>query len=133
LYRSDVVDTWRPDEDWLQQAIISPGETKIVQKKGGGMLLTQKWCSRQLGMTRGGFGWPVNEKPWQRRTPTCAGEGLSADRTEGSMKEKTTAGSPWPRRQQRPGEAGGTAEQHRGRHYGLSEREGRERVNEGQG
>jgi hypothetical protein len=103
----------------LWRAEITHGEAELVQKKGGGRSLAQRRRSGQLGTTRGDSGWPDDEKPHRWRTPTCAGERLSTDRGEGSMRGETTAGSrctrlqrssPWPRRQQRPGEDEGTTE-----------------------
>jgi hypothetical protein len=55
LYRPGAMRTCWPDEEWLRRNEIPHGETKSVQRKGGGGFLTQRRRSRQLGTALGGF------------------------------------------------------------------------------
>lgn len=93
LYRLDAVEMWRSDEEWLLQAKIPLGETKIVQKKGGGRLLTQRWRLWLLGTSRGRYGWSDDEKSRCGKLRSTQGRGLDVDPIEGLMKGKTPVGS----------------------------------------
>jgi hypothetical protein len=53
LYRPNAMKAQRFDEEWRRQAQIPHGETKLVQRKGEGMFLTQRRRSGSLAW-RGG-------------------------------------------------------------------------------
>jgi hypothetical protein len=56
LYQLNVVKAQRPNEEWLWRAQIPHGETKLVQKKGGGGSLPRGGVQGSLAQCGGGGG-----------------------------------------------------------------------------